>query len=176
MNAQIFFFQKCRKKKRGSFYCDFHDNITWQKRIGNLFLLSRVLLIFRLGSLLPLAQVAGISTRNTELPERGSGLLFPGDGALGEDVTARGVVDGEGSSNRPDLLGRGGNIGGGVTLLDLADLAGEEDQLGFVLGKAGDVGLEGLDRGVAAAVVDGDADGESELAGDLGLLRVGGGG
>lgn len=162
-----------QKKKEDHFIVISTTTSPGKKRTGNLFLLSRVLLIFRLGPLLPLAQIAGISTRNTEFPKRFSGLLVRGDGALGEDATAGGGVDGEGSSNRPDLLGLGGNIGGGVTLLDLAGLAGEEDQLRLVLGKAGDVGLEGLDRGVAAAVVDGDADRESELAGDLGLLRVG---
>lgn len=138
-----------------------------------LFLLSRVLVVFRLGPLLPLAQVAGISTRNTEFPKHISGLLGIGNGALGEDSAAGGVVDGEGVSNRPELLGLSSDIGCGVTLLDLSDLAGEEDQLRLVLGEAGDVGLEGLDRGVAAAVVDGDSNGESELAGDLGLLGGG---
>lgn len=94
-----------------------------------LFLLSRALVVFRLGPLLPLAQVAGVSTRNTEFPEHISGLLGIGDGALGEDGTAGSVVDGESVSNRPELLGLSSDIGCGVALLDLSDLAGEEDQL-----------------------------------------------
>lgn len=150
-----------------------HRQENW--RFFFLFLLRRVLLVFRLGPLLPLTQVTGVGTRNTEFPEHISGLLVLGDGALGEDATARGGVDGEDRSNRPELLGPGSNIGGGVALLDLAGLAGEEDQLRLVLGEAGDVGLKGLDRGVAAAVVDGNTDGESEFAGDLGLLEGGGG-
>lgn len=144
-----------------------------EKLEKNLFLLRRGLLIFRLGPLLPLTQVTGVGTRNTEFPKHISGLLGVGDGTLGEDATARGGVDGEDRSNRPELLGLGSDIGGGVALLNLTDLAREEDQLRLVLDEAGDVGLKGLDRGVAAAVVDGDADGESEFAGDLGLLEGG---
>lgn len=143
---------------------------TTRQRTGNLFLLSRGLVVFRLSPLLPLAQVAGVSTRNTELPKHASGLLGIGDGALGKDGAARGVVDGEGGSNGSELPGLGSDLGGGVTLLDLAGLAGEEDQLRLVLGETGDVGLKGLDRGVATTVVDGDTDGESKFAGDLGLL------
>lgn len=85
-------------------------------------------------------------------------------------MTAGGVVDREDRGNTSELLNLGDGLGRGLTRLNLLGVTGPQDQLGLVLAEAGNVGLEGLDAGVAAAVVDWDTDGESELAGDLGLL------
>lgn len=59
---------------------------------------------------------------------------------------------------------------GGVTLLVLSSLAGEEDESGLVGLETIDVDLEGLDRQVLTARVDGDTDGWGKLAWDSSLL------
>jgi hypothetical protein len=102
-----------------------------------------------------------------------------GDGLLGA-----GVLDGEGGADVGGValglaVGSEGGLGGvdlvsgGVELLELAALAGEQDQAGLVVVEAGDVGDERLLGVVGAAVVDGDADGARQLLGNAGfLLRV----
>lgn len=122
----------------------------------------------------------------------GAGLTQPAVGSLltgrhrvtldlGDGLGESGVVDGEGS------VDAGGDavtlavsdsgldsldvLGGGVELLELAALAGEEDQAGLVVLQAGDVLDQGLLGVVGAAVVDRDTDGGGELLGDASLLE-----
>lgn len=64
-------------------------------------------------------------------------------------------------------------LGAGLTLLGGLGVAGEEDKASLVGLQALNVGLEGLLAEVLAAGVDGDTDGASELAGDVGLLELG---
>lgn len=101
---------------------------------------------------------------------------------LSDSLSGGGVGDGEsGTDAGGDTLtlavGKGGLdgldvLGGGVELLELAGLAGEQDQAGLVVLEAGDVGDQGLLRVVGAAVVDGDTDGRGELLGNASLLNV----
>lgn len=62
-------------------------------------------------------------------------------------------------------------FGGGVELLVLARLEGEEDEAGLVCLEAFDVEFEGLFRGGLTAVVYGDADCGCEFAGNAGGLE-----
>jgi hypothetical protein len=99
----------------------------------------------------------------------GDGLLGGGvgDGQDGADVSgvALGLaLSGEGGLGGLDFLS------GGVQLLELAALAGEEDEAGLVVLQTGDVGDEGLLGVVDPTVVDGDADGGGELLGDTSFL------
>lgn len=83
----------------------------------------------------------------------------------------------EGHDGAGDLVGGGGRLellSGGVadlTLLGLVVTAGEQDKLALVLGETSGVHLELLLAGGGAAVVDGDANGASELGGDASLLE-----
>lgn len=72
-----------------------------------------------------------------------------------------------------DEVGLGGlDIGsGGITLLGLASLAWEKDELGLVCLKTGNVQGERLSGEVLAAGIDGDTNGRSELLWDTGLLQ-----
>lgn len=78
--------------------------------------------------------------------------------------------DGEGGGDEGGLLDLG-QVGLGVALLGGVGLAGQQDQALLVGLKAGDVGSKGLLAEVLAAVVDGDTDGGSQLAGDASLLQ-----
>lgn len=157
-------------------------------RLTNCLLLrSSSLLSLRLGTLLARTDETSITASETQLAvgslvalghvvalDVGDGLLGEGvaDGHSGGEVSgvAGGLaVSGEGSLGLVDL------VGGGVELLELAALAGEEDETGLVVLQAGDVGDQRLLGVVVAAVVDGNADGGSQLLGDAGLLQLGGG-
>jgi len=70
------------------------------------------------------------------------------------------------------LSGVLGLLDAGVTLLDLAALAREDDETGLVLLEALSVKLKGLDALVAAAGVNSNTDGESLLAADASLLKL----
>lgn len=147
-----------------------------------LFLGSLGLLSLGLGSLLTSTQVAGLAAGLTQSSV--SGLLALGKiGAadLGDGVGDGSVLDGDGSRGvggvslnlalgGESLLGSSNVVGGRVELLVLAALAGEQDQAALVLLETGDVGGKGLLGDVLAAVVDRDADGGGELAGDASLL------
>ena len=99
---------------------------------------------------------------------------------LGDGVLLIGVDDGERSVDASgdtltlavseSSLDSVDVLSGGVELLELTALAGEEDQAGLVVLETGNVGDQGLLGVVGAAVVNGDTDGRSELLGDAGLL------
>ena len=110
-------------------------------------------------------------------------LLRLGEGVtldLGDGVLLIGVDDGERSVDASgdtltlavseSSLDSVDVLSGGVELLELTALAGEEDQAGLVVLETGNVGDQGLLGVVGAAVVNGDTDGRSELLGDAGLL------
>lgn len=59
---------------------------------------------------------------------------------------------------------------GSIELLVLAAAAGEEDQAGLVGIETGDISGQGFRGGIDTAVVNGDTDGQGELAGDTGFL------
>lgn len=69
------------------------------------------------------------------------------------------------------LLGSSDIVGRCIELLELAALAWEQDQAALVLLQAGDVGGKRFLGDILAAVVDRDADGDGELAGDAGFLN-----
>lgn len=69
-----------------------------------------------------------------------------------------------------DLAGGIGLVLGGIALLGVLGLAGEEDEALLVLLQALDVGLEGLLGQVLATRVDGNANGGRQLAWDASLL------
>ena len=92
------------------------------------------------------------------------GVLDGEGGAEVSGVTLSGAVGGEGSLGSVDL------VSGRVELLELAALAGEENQAGLVVVEAGDVGNQRFLGVVGAAVVDGDTDSASELLRDAGFL------
>jgi len=122
-----------------------------------------------LGTLLALAGVALVGAGEAE-GAVGTALVGGGEVGLGDLGEAGGEgLDGEGGVDLGDGLGLG-EVGGGVALLGLAGLAGEEDQALLVGLEAGDVGGEALLGEVLAAAIDGDADGLGELAGDAGGL------
>lgn len=113
------------------------------------------------------------------------GLLGLGESVtldLGDGVLLSGVDDGErGVDAGGDTLTLAVSessldsvdvLSGGVELLELTALAGEEDQAGLVVLETGNVGDQGLLGVVGTAVVNGDTDGGSELLGDTGLLQV----
>lgn len=87
-----------------------------------------------------------------------------GEGGVGAGRVTLTLALGESSLDSVDVLS------GGVELLELTALAGEEDQAGLVVLETGNVGDQGLLGVVGTAVVNGDTDGRSELLGDLGLL------
>lgn len=88
------------------------------------------------------------------------GLLDGLDGSVGVD-------DGEGGGGVGDSVGDGLELVlGGVALLRLVALLGEEDQALLVGLEALDVGGQGLLGDVLATSIDGDTDGRGVLAGD----------
>lgn len=88
------------------------------------------------------------------------GLLDGLDGGVGVD-------DGEGGGGVGDGVGDGLELVlGGVALLGLVALLGEEDQALLVGLEALDVGGQGLLGDVLAASIDGNTDGRGVLAGD----------
>ena len=76
----------------------------------------------------------------------------------------------DGQNNTLQLLCQLDLLGRGVSLLGLAGLFGEEDQLGSVVLQASDVSLQRLDRLVGATNVDRNADGTSDVGGDARTL------
>lgn len=110
-------------------------------------------------------------------------LLTLGHGVtldLSDGVVGGEVVDGESGLDTGDdtltlALSEGSLdgldvLGGGVELLELTALAGEEDQAGLVVLEAGNVGDQGLLGVVGTAVVDRDTNGGGELLGNASLL------
>ena len=101
---------------------------------------------------------------------------------LGDCLLRSGVVDGE---DRADVggvalglaLGSESSLGGvdlvsrGIELLELAALAGEEDEAGLVVLETVNVGSERLLGVVDTAVVNGDTDGTGELNRDTSFLN-----
>lgn len=155
--------------------------ISTSRELTHLFLGGGLLLSLGLGALLALATVTGLGAGVTQTAV--GSLLTGGHRVtldLGDGLGESGVVDGEGSADAGgDALtlavsesGLDGLdvLGGGVQLLELTALAGEEDQAGLVVLEAGDVLDQGLLGVVGAAVVDRDTDGGGELLGDASLL------
>lgn len=114
-----------------------------------------------IGRLLTLGHVAALDVGNGVL---GGGVLDGEGGAEVIGITLGSAVGGEGGFGGVDL------VSGGVELLELAALPGEEDQTGLVVVETGDVGSQRFLGVVVAAVVDGDADGGGKLLGDAGFL------
>lgn len=148
---------------------------------SHLFLGSRLLLSLGLSTLLTGTLVAGLGAGLTEAAvgslltlgevfaldlgdSLGGGDVLDGEGGVDAGDEALGLALSEGSLGGVDLLGRR------VELLELTALAGEEDQASLVVLEAGDIGDEGLLGVVDTAVVNGDADGGSELLGDTSFL------
>lgn len=138
--------------------------------IVSLFLLGSSLVLLSGGTLGAGTGVALLSALVAEEPVGILGRLIVGDGALFERNT---VVDGQDAGGGRDdvlaLLGGLDVLGGSITALGLAIAAGEEDEALLVLLEALDVGLEALLGQVLAAGVNGDTDGDRELAGDASL-------
>lgn len=114
-----------------------------------------------IGRLLALGHLTALHVGNSLL---GGGVLDGEGGAKVVGVTLGRAVLGEGGFGGVDL------VSGGVELLELAALAGEEDQTVLVVVEAGNVGNQRFLGVVVPAVVDGDADGGGELLGDAGFL------
>jgi len=117
-----------------------------------------------------LSSLPVVAPGNPELPVLGWGaLLLSGDLALSDGI---GIwSNGEGGGN--DGLGSGSEVlSARVTLLWLADLAGEKDEFRAVGLETLDVGSEGWDGVVDTAVVDGDTDSAGESRGDLSSLQL----
>lgn len=155
--------------------------ISTSRELTHLFLGGGLLLSLGLGALLALATVTGLGASLTQATV--GSLLTGGHRVtldLGDGLGESGVVDGEGSADAGgDALtlavsesGLDGLdvLSGGVELLELTTLAGEEDQAGLVVLETGDVLDQGLLGVVGAAVVDRDTDGAGELLGDASLL------
>lgn len=150
--------------------------------ISYLFLGSFGLISLGLGSLLTSTEIASLATcltqssvsviltlrkiRSADLSNGlgGRDVLDGEDGLDAGGVSLNLALGGEGLGGSSNVLG------GGVELLVLAALAGEEDQAVLVLLETSNIGGKGLLRDVLAAVVDGDADCGSELAGNTSLL------
>lgn len=115
------------------------------------------------GSLLTLGQAVTL--------DLGDGLLRSevGDGEGRADV--RGVALGLALGGKSSL-GSVDLVGGGVELLELAALAGEEDEAGLVVLETVNVGSERLLGVVDTAVVNGDTDGTGELNRDTSFLNT----
>jgi len=143
-----------------------------RKNILNLFLLSSCLVLLSLLSLFPNASIPSVRAGNTQFPERIPLFLSVGDSALGEFDLARASVDRKDGSGRASLGGGLSLLPRGVAELGLIGTAGEEDELRSVFVESGDVGLEGLDRGVLSTMVDGDPDAQSKFTGDIGFLFI----
>jgi len=123
-------------------------------------------------SLFPNAGIPSIRTCNAQFPECVPLFLGLGDSALGEFDLAGAGVDRKDGSDSASLGGSLDFLLRGVTGLGLIGTAREEDELRSVLAESGDVGLEGLDRGVLPTMVDGDPDAQSEFTGDPGPLFI----
>lgn len=155
--------------------------ISTSRELTHLFLGGGLLLSLGLGPLLALTTVTGLSAGLTQATV---GSLLTGGHRVTLDlrngISESGVVDGEGSADAGgDALTLAVSesgldsldvLGGGVELLELAALAGEEDQAGLVVLEAGDVLDQGLLGVVGAAVVDRDTDSGGELLRDASLL------
>lgn len=149
---------------------DLNTILMSESETSRLLLLGRSLVLLGLLSLVPLALVARSGAGVAKSPESVLLLLGGLDLALLLDTLAGHGVDLEEGSNGHDLLGLLDLGSRGVSLLGGLGVAGEQDELALVLVQPGNVLLEGLDGGVLATVIDGDTDGQSKLAGDLGLL------
>lgn len=142
-------------------------------RASSLFVLGSLRLGLVLGPLLPLARVALVGALGTELAESTTldgggqvGLLDLGDGLVDAD-------EGESGAGGRNALGGGLEVLlGGVALLGLVALLGEQNQAGGVSLEALDVGGERLLGQVLAAGIDGDTNGRGVLAGDTGSLQI----
>lgn len=140
---------------------------------GRLFLLVGLGLGGLLGALLAGTLVALVGTLvaqlavGTTLDGGGEvGLLDGLDGGVGVDDGEGGGVVGNGVGDGLEL------VLGGVALLGLVALLGEEDQALLVGLEALDVGGQGLLGDVLAASIDGDTDGRGVLAGDASGLDI----
>jgi hypothetical protein len=148
-----------------------------------LLLLGLLSLLLGLGSLLPRAHVPRLSPQIPQLGVRRLlalghvSLLHLAEAVLQAHPTVQrqGILDGLGDLAVLVAVGRlrAGELDvllGRVEFLELAGLAGEEDEAGLVGLEALDVEGQGFFVGVLAARVDGDADCGSEFAGDTGFL------
>jgi hypothetical protein len=155
--------------------------ISTSRELTHLFLGVSLVIGLDAGTLLAHTAVAGLGAGLTETAV--SGLVTLGESVtldLSDGLGNSGVGDGEGGLSAGDdtvtlALGNGGLggldvLGGGVELLELTALAGEEDQASLVVLETGNVGDQGLLRVVGTAVVNGDTDGRSKLLGDTGFL------
>ena len=138
-----------------------------------LFLLLSLGLSGLTSTLLTSTSVALVRTSDTQLAES---TALDGSGHVRLANLLDGLVngdDGEGSGGLGDgVLSNGLDVLlGGVTLLGLVALLGEEDQAAGVGLEALDVGGEGLLRDVLAAGIDGDTDGGGILAGNTSGLQ-----
>jgi len=124
-----------------------------------LFFLGSSFLLLSLSPLVPLALVSRIGTGETEGPESVLLLLGSIDGPLFEGTLAGDRVELENAGNGDDLLDILDLLGGSIAFLGGLGLTGEQDEFALVFVQPGDVLLQGLDRRVLAAVVDGDANG-----------------
>lgn len=120
----------------------------------------------------------GLASGVSEFPVSGLltlwkiGLLDLGDGLLAGDV-------GNGEEGR-DVLGESlvlleselDVLRRGVELLELSAAAGKEDETSLVGLQTRNVGGESLGVSIATAVVDSDANGGGELAGNGSLLQI----
>lgn len=152
------------------------------KSSQHLLLGSGSLLSLSLSALVTDTDQTGVGASETQTTE--SVLLTLGHAIaldVGDGVLGRDVVDGEGSADVRDValgfaVGGEGGLGGvdfvsgRVELLELAALAGEEDQTGLVVLQAGDIGDQRFLGVVGAAVVDGNTDGGGEFLGNAGFL------
>lgn len=149
---------------------------------SHLFLGSFFLLGLNLGPLRPDTSIASLATGFPQPPVCSLfalGQIIPLD--VGDGVFERSVLDGEGSANVDGvalglaLSGEGG-LGGldlfsaRVELLELAALAGEEDEASLVVLQTSNIGDERLLGVVDTAVINGDTDGRGELLGDTSFL------
>lgn len=144
----------------------------------NLFLSSGGLISLVLGSLLPNSGIPGVTSGVSEFPVSGLLALWK----IGLLDLADGPITGDDGEQRIDILGGVGLallesnlslldlLGCGVELLELSTTAGEQDKTGLESLQTGNVGSEGLGAGIGTAVVDGNADGWSKLAGNTSLL------
>ena len=119
------------------------------------------------------ANNASVGTGLAESLESTELLLLLGDGASLEGPDGEGL-DGE---ERAGVLGGGlassdGSVGLVGLVVLLVGVEREEDELGLVLGEAGDVLLHSLNRAVLTTVIYSNADGESLAAVDLGGLEL----
>lgn len=97
----------------------------------------------------------------------GGSEVLDGEGGLDAGgVSVNRTLGGEGLGSSSNFFGRC------VELLVLAALAGEEDQSALVLLETSDIGGKRFLGDILAAVVDGDADCGSELAGNASLLCI----